>query len=156
MLRLSLKSTFLLVLVIVIGILVLGRFHNSNPISFPHDIRDLEGSTDSRRGFTSSHHQMDYEVALPPEPQGPSWSQRNGNPPLSAAKAVRLAIEAREKTVQGDRWKLHSCSLFPWVVNKGIWYWQVRFVWDDGSRQSEFGVIVLMDGTVLPHTETPW
>ncbi len=154
MFKFSLKFVLLIVFIFAVGIVIFDRVFHSKPVVFSHEMSDFEESlTSVQLGYSSSD--TDFEIQVPVEPRGPCWSQRNANPPLSAAKAIRLAIKEREKSVNGDQWKLKSCALTPWFADKGFWYWEIRFIWND-KLDEEFGVIVLMDGSVLPHTASPF
>jgi hypothetical protein len=154
MFKFSLKFVLFIVFIVAVGIFVFDRIFHSKPIGFPHEMADFEESfTSVQLGYSSND--TDFAIDVPVVPQGPYWAQRNVHPPFSASEAIRLAIKERKKSVKGDKWKLRSCALIPWFADDGYWYWEIRFIWND-NVEKEFGVIVLMDGSVLPHTATPF
>ena len=91
----------------------------------------------------------------------PAWDPSADNPPLSARKALKLAIDYRKTLIPGHadlEWHLEYLGL---CQTGGRWYWLAHF---EGFPKNGPGtlhdlyVVVLMDGTIVkPRIEdTVW
>jgi hypothetical protein len=101
-------------------------------------------------------HSSRYVVTITKETlkKTPSWDENNGNPPLSAKKAMKAANWMKESLVKGDKdyeWRFDSCQLTPGGDDK--WYWVVRYdalpQFSGGGVFPVLKVVVLMDGSVI-------
>ncbi|MHC4946831.1 MAG: hypothetical protein ACYTG1_01020 [Planctomycetota bacterium] len=98
-----------------------------------------------------------------------AWERAAPNPPVPAAKALRLAVTGLRKVEPAPTdWELEGLWLspFPRAAQRGDlddptphWYWRARFLHTPppGKGADEFGaaiparvsIVVLMDGTVV-------
>ena len=119
------------------------------PISFGHALADGGGT------FNSFIPGKDIAVEVP-DSYGPKWMSNNNSPPLSAKKAIELAIDKRKSmfgTRQEHVWVLQHASLVPTDARNGHWHWRVLF-FEEFKHASSGGppcleLAVMMDGTVV-------
>ncbi len=89
----------------------------------------------------------------------PSWSGE-GNPPLSARKAIRLLTPVKESLIHNEKgfhtWRLSRLGLKQGEQAPGKWYWVARYeAFVDAPVGGQTGgpltlyLVVLMDGRVV-------
>ena len=93
--------------------------------------------------------------------KSPAWKADTKDPPISARKAIALAMEQQKKLVKNSKdhkWELQTANLTP-DTSVDRWYWEVRFTAyvQPGKPTAEFlRVIILMDGRVLKPVVRPY
>ncbi|WP_254507973.1 hypothetical protein [Anatilimnocola floriformis] len=88
--------------------------------------------------------------------RSPAWSDDAENPPISARKALQLALAMKNSLVKDQdnfKWQLKSAELTPTFDRPGKWYWLVTYeaIFQGGSTgmPPHLRLVVLMDGTVI-------
>ena len=150
--RFSLKILLFAMTLIALAIWIVINLLPRPPISFGHEIANGGGT------FASFIIGKDISVKVP-DSHGPKWMSRNNSPPLSAKKAIDLAVSKRKSLFAARKdhtWVLQHASLVPTDARNGYWYWRVLF-FEESQHASSGGppyleLAVMMDGTVVEPT----
>jgi hypothetical protein len=98
----------------------------------------------------------------------PKWDLKSANPPISAQRAIEMAISVKVRMLKDDDnwfWQLESASLQPLdprnpdnELNHHCWYWLITYeaypVGGSTGSPPQLEVAILMDGTLVSPTIT--
>src|SRR5262245_13285570 len=98
---------------------------------------------------------FEFEVSKDALKKSPPWDDHKENPPVSARRAIELAVKLKNslvKDTEGFKWELKNASLVP--VRDAKWIWLVTFELLPVQANLEgqaftLRVPVLMDGSAV-------
>jgi hypothetical protein len=111
--------------------------------------------------FSSYRGDMRYDFRITPEQLAntPAWLEDQPNPPLSPRRAREIAVVSLETLfADGAQWRRSAIALVP--VNDR-WVYTIEFTEPlkgecTDCLSTPFIVVVLMDGTAVSATVSPW
>ena len=101
----------------------------------------------------------DFRITLEQLANTPAWLEDQSNPPLPARQAQTIAVGYLGKLfADGEQWRCGAIALVP--VNDR-WVYTIEFTEPPKSGCGDclstlFRIVVLMDGTVVSATVSPW
>jgi hypothetical protein len=158
MFRFTIRDVLWLTVVVALGVMMWLALRREMFPSPPYAIQQLTN------GYSTLYSRMltePYAVQIRDDDiaSTPRWDRRY-SPPFPPQEAIRLADMARKRLIRdgivqedsNDKdWQVSAVELTPHDVNRGLWYWIVRFetLVERSGTPSELRLVVLMDGTVV-------